>query len=108
MERALPYNVNVEDVLAELLEYMEDREDVKDSDTGPSPNEEMRFAQDIRQALFQLQKPIADNTKCNHNYITTDCFNVCTKCNKNTNRFANYSPVTNGQSMNFDNDPPVI
>lgn len=56
MERALPYNVNIENVLIELLEYMEDREDVKDSNTGPTPNEEMRFALDIRQALFQLSQ----------------------------------------------------
>lgn len=107
MERELPYNVNIEDVLTEILEYMEDRSDIKDSDSGPSPNDEMRFSSEIRQALFQLQKPIVDTEKCKHTYVTTDCFNVCTKCNKTTNRFANYTP-TSGQSMNFDNDPPVI
>ena len=55
-ERVLPFEVNIEDVLIELLEYMEDRQDVNDSETGPAPNKEMNFATDIRQMLFQIEK----------------------------------------------------
>lgn len=76
MERTLPYNVNIEDVLTEVLQYMDDRADVKDSDLGASPNEEMRLSQEIGQALYQLS-------------------------------LAKPKP-TSGQSMNFDNDPPVL
>ena len=54
-ERIYPYTVNLEDVLTELLEYMEDRQDVKDSETGPAPNKEMNHASDIRQLLYQLE-----------------------------------------------------
>lgn len=50
-----PFNVNLEDVLTELLEYMEDRQDVIDSDLGPSPNKEMKLATDISQLLHQLE-----------------------------------------------------
>jgi hypothetical protein len=58
MERSLPYDVNIEDVLTELLEYMEDRADVIDNvnSTGVKPNKEMNFANEIQQALYQIQK----------------------------------------------------
>lgn len=56
--RETPYNVSISGLLEELLEYMEDRSDVVDSDSemGVSPNTEMRFATDIAQALFQLER----------------------------------------------------
>lgn len=58
--REVPYNVNVEDLLTELLEYMEDRQDVEDGseESGPQPNKEMRLATDIKQALYQLERNI--------------------------------------------------
>jgi hypothetical protein len=55
MERALPYTVDTEGLLTELLEYMDDRTDIVDSDLGPSPNKEMNFATEIRQVLFQIE-----------------------------------------------------
>lgn len=57
-ERVLPYSVNIEDVLTELLEYFEDRADVIDNvnSTGVKPNKEMNFATEIQQALYQIQK----------------------------------------------------
>jgi len=54
-ERGMPYNVDIEDLLTELLEYMEVRQDVNDSETGPAPNKEMYFVTSIRQALYQLE-----------------------------------------------------
>lgn len=55
-ECIVPWDVNTEDVLIELLEYMEDRQDITDSETGPSPNKEMQLATDIRTLLHQLEK----------------------------------------------------
>jgi len=54
----LPYSVNAEDLLIELLEYMEDRQDIRDSETGPAPNKEMNFASEISQLLYQLERGI--------------------------------------------------
>jgi hypothetical protein len=54
-ERIYPYTVNLEDTLIQILEYMEDRQDVIDSETGPSPNKEMNHASDIRQLLWQVE-----------------------------------------------------
>lgn len=55
-ESVTPFTVNTEDVLISLLEYMEDRQDVNDSETGPTPNKEMNLATDISQLLHQLEK----------------------------------------------------
>lgn len=41
----------LESALTDLLEYFEAREDVRDGNDGPRPNEEMNHAQAIREAL---------------------------------------------------------
>lgn len=53
---ALPFNVNIEDLLTELLEYMEDRQDADHDGDNFVPNKEMSLAVDIQQALFQIKK----------------------------------------------------
>lgn len=55
-ERQTPYNVSIEDVLTELLEYMEDREDADHDGERFVANTEMKLAIDIRQALFQIEQ----------------------------------------------------
>jgi hypothetical protein len=54
-ERQTPYNVNIEDVLTQCLEYMEDREDANHDGESFVANEEMKLAIDIRQALYQIE-----------------------------------------------------
>lgn len=58
MERTLPYNINIEDLLTELLEYFEDRQDADHDGESFVPNREMKFATEIQQALFQLEKTV--------------------------------------------------
>lgn len=55
-ERALPFNIDVESLLNEILEYMEDRQDADHDGDGFVPNKEMSLAVEIRQALFQIEK----------------------------------------------------
>ncbi len=55
-DREVPYNVNIEDLLTELLEYMKDREDADHDGERFVPNAEMKLAIDIRQALYQLER----------------------------------------------------
>ena len=54
-ERQTPYNVSIEDVLTQCLEYMEDREDADNDGENYVPNEEMKLATDLRQALYQIE-----------------------------------------------------
>lgn len=51
----LPFNVNIEDLLTELLEYMEDRQDADHDGDGFVPNAEMKLATEINQALVQIK-----------------------------------------------------
>lgn len=55
-ERITPFSVYTEDVLIQLLEYMEDRQDADHDGENFVPNKEMNLATDIRQLLFQLEK----------------------------------------------------
>jgi hypothetical protein len=55
-ERQTPYEVNLEDLLVSLLEYMEDRADADHDGERFVPNEEMSLSIDIGQALYQLEK----------------------------------------------------
>lgn len=57
-ERSLPNNVNIEDVLTELLEYMEDRQDADHNGYNFIPNKEMSLAVNIQQALYQIERNI--------------------------------------------------
>lgn len=57
-ERSLPNNVNIEDVLTELLEYMEDRQDADHNGYNFAPNKEMSLAVNIQQALYQIERNI--------------------------------------------------
>ena len=54
-ERIYPYEVSIEDVLTEILEYMEDRQDADYDGERFVANKEMNFASDIRQALWQIE-----------------------------------------------------
>jgi len=54
-ERQIPYNVSIEDVLTQCLEYMEDREDADHDGENFVPNDEMKLATDLRQALYQIE-----------------------------------------------------
>jgi hypothetical protein len=54
-ERELPFNVDVESLLLELLDYMENRQDSDHDGLHAIPNEEMNFVMAIRQALYQLE-----------------------------------------------------
>lgn len=55
-EKQYPFNVDISDVLTELLEYMEDRQDADHDGENFVPNKEMKFAMDIRQVLFQIER----------------------------------------------------
>ena len=55
--RTLPYDVNIEDLLNELLEYMEDRADADHDGDNFVPNKEMKFQIEIEQALHQINTP---------------------------------------------------
>lgn len=57
-ERITPYNVNIEDMLTELLEYMEDRQDADHDGESFVANKEMSLATDIRQVLYQIERNI--------------------------------------------------
>jgi hypothetical protein len=104
MERALPYTVDTEGLLTELLEYMDDRTDIVDSDLGPSPNKEMNFATEIRQVLFQIEKSKSNN-KCMHDWENADVLRQCKKCGKTGVR---PEAAHSSQAFNFDNEPPII
>jgi hypothetical protein len=54
-ERTQPGSVSIEDVLVACLEYMEDRQDADHDGESFVPNEEMKLAVDIGQALYQLE-----------------------------------------------------
>ena len=54
-ERSQPGSVSIEDVLVACLEYMEDRQDADHDGETFVPNEEMKLAVDIQQALYQLE-----------------------------------------------------
>ena len=55
-EKIVPYKVSAEDLLIQLLEYMEDIEDADHDGEGFIANEEMKLATDIKQLLHQLEK----------------------------------------------------
>lgn len=63
MARTLPYDVNIQDLLNELLEYMEDRQDADHDGDNFVANKEMKFAQEIEQALFQIQNSNTEHTE---------------------------------------------
>jgi hypothetical protein len=53
-ERQILYNASIEDILTEVLEYMEDRQGTDHDGCKYVPNKEMRLVFDIRQALCKL------------------------------------------------------
>lgn len=55
-EKIVPFTVDTEDVLINLLEYMEDRQDADHDGENFVANKEMNLATDIKQLLHQLEK----------------------------------------------------
>ena len=47
----------LERALREILELAEDREDIRDTESGPVPNDWMRVAQTCRDALNGVKRP---------------------------------------------------
>lgn len=54
--RQTPYDVDLQDTLIKLLEYMEDRSDADHDGERFVANKEMGLAIDISQLLHQLEK----------------------------------------------------